>query len=245
MSDATPSRFGLLPMLGVGLLAGIAGAAAWDLSGLGQGARDEATQQWLLENPEMLRDMASALQSRDIEARIAPLRGRIETAYPGAVLGNPNGTVTLVEFSDYACGFCRQSVPDVAALVAANPDLKVVVHEYPILTPESADAARMALAAADQGKFAAFHNAMFAAGRPDAETIAEAAQRAGVDLAAARAAIESGKYEQHLAGNHALAGELGFSGTPSWVIGSEAFSGAVGHATLNGAILRARDAGEG
>lgn len=241
MPDTPPSRFGPLLTLAVGLLAGVAGAAAWDLSGFGQNARDAATREWLLDNPDMLRDMASALQSREIEARIAPLRGRIETAYPGAVLGNPNGTVTLVEFSDYACGFCRQSVSDVAALVAAHPDLRVVVHEYPILTPESADAARMALAAADQGKFAAFHHAMFAAGRPDAQTIAAAAQRAGIDLAAARAAIESGKYEEHLADNHALAGDLGFSGTPAWVVGSEAFSGAVGHATLNGAVLRARE----
>lgn len=245
MTQTPPSRFGLPVMLALGLLAGVAGAAAWDLSGLGQGARDRATRAWLLDNPEMLRDMASALQTREVEARIAPLRGQLEAGYPGAVLGNPNGTVTLVEFSDYACGFCRQSVPDVAALVAAHPDLRVVVHEYPILTPESADAARMALAAADQGKFAAFHDAMFAAGRPDAATIAEAARRAGMDLAEARTAIESGKYEQHLAGNHALAEELGFSGTPSWVVGGEAFSGAVGQATLNQAILRAREAREG
>lgn len=241
MPDTPPSRFGFVPMLAVGLLAGIAGAAAWDFSGLGRASRGEATRAWLVENPEVLRDMASALETKETEARIGPLRGRLEAAYPGAVLGNPNGKVTLVEFSDYACGFCRQSVPDVAALVAANPDLRVVVHELPILTPESADAARMALAAADQGKFAAFHTAMFAASRPDAGTIAQAARRAGVDLAKARAAIESGKYEAELADNHGLAGEMGFSGTPSWVIGSEAFSGAVGHAELNAAVLRARE----
>jgi protein-disulfide isomerase len=81
---------------------------------------------------------------------------------------------------------------------------------------------------------------MYEAGRPSTETIAAAAQKAGLDLAAARAAIDSGKYEAELADNHALAEELGFNGTPSWVIGNEAFSGAVGQAELNAAVLRAR-----
>jgi protein-disulfide isomerase len=241
MPETAPSRLGkLLPTVALALLAGLAGAAAWDLSGFGGASRGEATRQWLLDHPETLREMAAALQTRETEARIGPLRGRLEAAYPGAVLGNPDGKVTLVEFSDYACGFCRQSVADVAALVAANPDLRVVVQEFPILTPESADAARMALAAADQGKYEAFHNAMFAAGRPGAESIVQAAKRAGLDLAQAQAAIASGKYEAELKDNHALAAELGFNGTPSWVVGGEAFSGAVGHAELNAAVLRAR-----
>jgi len=241
MSDTQPSRFGR-PLLTVALalVAGVAGAAAWDLSGLGNSARDEATRAWLIENPEVLRDMASALQMKETSMRIEPVRDRIEAGYPGAVLGNPNGKLTLVEFSDYACGYCRASLPDVIALIASNPDLKVVVQEFPILSPESTDAARMALAAADQGKYEAFHNAMYEAGRPSTETIAAAAQKAGLDLAAARAAIDSGKYEAELADNHALAEELGFNGTPSWVIGNEAFSGAVGQAELNAAVLRAR-----
>lgn len=243
MSDTQPrsSPGRLLLTIAVALVAGVAGAAAWDFSGLGGASRGDATRAWLMENPEVLRDMASALQTKETEERIGPLRARFEAPYPGAVLGNPNGKLTLVEFSDYACGYCRQSLPDVAALIAANPDLKVVVQEFPILTPESADAARMALAAADQGKYEAFHNAMFEAGRPSPETIAQAAQKAGVDLATARAAIESGKYESKLGDNHALAQELGFSGTPSWVIGGQAFSGAVGLAELSAAVVRARE----
>lgn len=241
MSDTQPFRFGrILLTAGLALIAGGAGAAAWDLSGLGNTARDNATRAWLIENPEVLREMASALEAKETGARIGPLRGKLEAGYPGAVLGNPNGKLTLVEFSDYACGYCRASLPDVAALIAANPDLKVVVQEFPILTPESADAARMALAAADQGKYEAFHNAMYAAGRPGPETIAQAAKQAGVDLAAAHTAIKSGKYESKLADSHALAEEMGFNGTPSWVIGNEAFSGAVGSAELNAAVLRAR-----
>lgn len=241
MSDTQPSRLSrTILTAAVALVAGLAGAAAWDFSGLGSSVRGDATREWLVENPEVLRDMASALQAKETGARLGPLRDRIEAGYPGAVLGNPSGKVTLVEFSDYACGYCRASLADVAALVAANPDLKVVVQELPILAPESADAARMALAAADQGKYEAFHNAMYAAGSPSAETIADAARKAGLDVAAARAAIDSGKYEAELADNHALAEELGFNGTPSWVIGDEAFSGAVGEAELSAAVKRAR-----
>src|SRR5690606_39371302 len=124
MSYTQPPRFGrfgsILLTVAVALVAGGVGAAAWDFSGLGGSAHDDSTRAWLMENPEVLRDMASALQAKETEARIGPLRDRIEAGYPGAVLGNPNGTLTLVEFSDYACGYCRASLPDVTALLAAN-----------------------------------------------------------------------------------------------------------------------------
>src|SRR5690606_4479098 len=130
----------------IALVAGFTGAALWDLTGLG----GQTTRDYLMANPEVLPEAMGELQRRQQQAMIAPLRGELETPFPGAVLGNPNGTVTLVEFSDYACTYCRQSLADVDALIAANPDLKVVVREYPILMPESVDAARMALAAAQQ-----------------------------------------------------------------------------------------------
>jgi protein-disulfide isomerase len=148
--------------------------------------------------------------------------------------------VTLVEFSDYACTYCRQSVADVAALVAADPDLKVVMREYPILTPESVDAARMALAAAQQGRYARFHDAMFRLGPPTAETIAAAATQAGVDLDKARAAIATGAFDSQLQANAQLAVQLGVSGTPGWVIGDQALNGAVGRDKIGQAIEEAR-----
>src|SRR5690606_17533145 len=162
------------------------------------------------------------------------------TPFRGAVLGNPQGTVTLVEFSDYACTYCRQSVADVEALVAANPDLKVVVREFPILSPESVDAARMALAAAQQGRYAAFHDAMFRLGPPSAETIEAAATEAGVDLASARAAIATGMFDAQLQANANLAARLGISGTPGWVVGDQALNGAVGREAIGEAIAEAR-----
>jgi len=237
---ATLSSAQLLLVLALGLGGGLGGAALWDLTGLGTGTHNRATRDYLMAHPEVLPEAIQALQAKESQARLAPARAQLETAYPGAVLGNPEGAITLVEFSDYACGFCRQSVADVEKLIADNPDLRVVIREYPILAPESADAARMALAAADQGKFEAFHKAMFAVGRPSAETIEQAARTAGMDLAAARAAIEGGKYEPELAGNVSLARSLGFDGTPSWVVGESGFSGAVGASALADAIADAR-----
>jgi protein-disulfide isomerase len=222
--------------LPIALAAGFGGAALWDMTGLG----DRAVRNYLLANPEVLPEAIEVLQQREQQARVAPLRTELERPFPGAVLGNPAGKVTLVEFSDYACGYCRQSVEDVAALIAANPDLRVVVREYPILSPASADAARMALAAAQQGKFARFHEAMFRHGPPSAGTIEAAAKEAGLDLAAARAAIDAGAFEPHLQDNAMLAQQLGISGTPGWVIGDQALNGAVGQKALDEAIEEAR-----
>lgn len=221
----------------IALAAGFAGAALWDVTGLG----DKSTRAYLLANPEVLPEAMEVLQRREQQARIAPLRGELETAFPGAVLGNPAGSVTLIEFSDYACTYCRQSVADVASLIAANPDLRVVVREYPILSPESVEAARMALAAAQQGKFARFHDAMYRLGPPSAPAIEAAAAEAGVDLPKARTAIASGAFDLHLQSNAAMAQQLGISGTPGWVVGDKMLNGALGRQALGEAIAEARE----
>lgn len=221
----------------IAFIAGFAGAAAFSFSGLG----DDRTRDYLMANPEVLPEAMAELQRRDTAERIAPLRAELTEPFPGAVLGNPQGTITLIEFSDYACGFCRQSLADVNALIAENPDLRVVLREYPILSAESADAARMALAAAQQGRFEAFHNAMFAADGLSEEAIATAAESAGVELAAARAAIDAGTFETQLQNNVFLGQSLRLSGTPAFIIGDEVFNGAVGVEVLAEAIAEARD----
>lgn len=221
----------------IALAAGFAGAALWDVTGLG----DRSTRAYLLANPEVLPEAMDVLQQREQQARIGPLRNELEAPFPGAVLGNPAGSVTLVEFADYACTYCRQSVADVASLIAANPDLRVVIREYPILSPESVDAARMALAAAQQGKFARFHEAMYRLGPPSPESIRAAATEAGVDLARAEAAIAGGALDMQLRGNAALAQQLGISGTPGWVVGNQALNGAVGRDALGKAIEEASE----
>ncbi len=221
----------------ISLVAGFAGAAIFALSGLG----DNQTREYLLANPEVLPEAMEVLQGREMLARIDPLRSELETPFPGAVLGNPNGSVTLVEFTDYACSFCRSSVADVQRLIADNPDLKVVIREYPILAPESADAARMALAAAQQGRFEQFHNAMFAQGQVTPETIEAAAAQAGLDMERAQSAIATGMIDAQLQNNVFLARNLGISGTPAWIVGDRALNGAVGAEAIGRAIAEARE----
>jgi len=231
-------------VLGAALL-GFAGGWAWQATGAGRGATEAIVRNYILDHPEVLPEAMQRLQEREIAYRIAPLRAALETPYPGAVLGNPGGSVVLVEFADYACPFCRQSVGDVEALIAENADLKVVLREDPVLSEQSYEAARMALAAADQGRFRAFHKAMYAQDGISAQTIEAAAREAGLDLARARADIAAGKYDPELENNRQLAGAMGFSGTPSWVIGDQGFSGAVGKEALADAIEKARSAKAG
>lgn len=220
----------------VALFFGFGGAALWSATGLGNGQ----TREYLLENPDILPQMAENFQKQQAGERLSGVSEDVKTPFPGAVLGNPNGSVTLVEFTDYGCSFCRMSEPHIQALIAANPDLKVVIREWPIF--EGSDqAAKMALAAAKQGKFAEFHTAMFAAGGPSEENILSAATTAGIDLAKAQDVIDSPEAEVELAKNMSLAQQLGFSGTPSWVVGKEVFEGAIGEEGLQKAIDSARE----
>lgn len=223
-----------LPAALIALVCGFAGAWLFWLSGLG----GVQTERWLLAHPEVLPRMAEKLQANEAEKRLAGISGDLAKPFPGAVLGNPAGKIVMTEFTDYACTYCRQSLPDLQALIAANPELKIVVREWPIFEG-SDEAARMALAAARQGKYTRFHDAMFAHAPPTAASIERAAREAGLDLAAARTVAASPAVELELRTNQELARRLGFEGTPSWVIGDQAFSGAVGRDRLADAIARA------
>jgi len=234
-------------LLGLGLLVlAIGGAAGWLLRA-GQGpvgedraAVEKVVREYILAHPEILPEAMRNLQQKQNAQQLTGIRAEVERPFPGAVLGNPKGSVTLVEFTDFACTYCRQSVADVEALVAAHPDLKVVVRELPILSPQSADAARMALAAAEQGKYRAFHHAMFAAGRPSPETIDAAARAAGLDMARARTVAASAAVSAEINRNLEFAQTLEFNGTPSWIAGDDVFSGAVGIERMTEAVAAAR-----
>lgn len=210
------------------------------LSASNRAAMEEVVRSYILDHPEILPQAMDNLRKRENAKQLSSVSDDVTKPFPGAVLGNPNGKVTLVEFTDFACGYCRQSVADVNALIAANPDLKVVVRELPILSPGSVAAARMALAAAEQGKYAAFHNAMYAAGRPDDAGIAAAARAAGLDMDRARKFAAEPRVDAELARNVELARALGFNGTPSWAIGDQLMSGAVGKDKLAKAIADTR-----
>lgn len=234
MTD-TKSRSILFALLGLILL--IVGAiGGW----LFESRRTEETvKRTILENPEILPQAMQELQRREAEKQLTSVGDKLFEPFPGSVLGNPQGTVTLVEFTDFACTYCRTSVPDVDALIKEFPQLKVVVRQLPILSPQSAEAAKWGLAAAEQGRYAEFHHAMFAAGRPSAETIAAAAQTAGLDLTRARKALADPLVNAELSGNLDYARSLGIDGTPSWVVGDQLMTGAVGREALAKAIREA------
>ncbi len=234
------------------MLVAVAGAGGWlaarafsnpagGLSGGDRKAIETVVREYILEHPEILPQAMENLQHKSAKKALAAIEDDVKSPYPGAVLGNPNGKITLVEFSDFACGYCRQSVADIEELVKENPDLRIIVREMPILSEESAAAARMALAAAEQGKYAAFYHAMFAIGRPNAQTIEAAAQQAGMDLGKAKAAIAQPRIENEIARNLDFARQLGFNGTPSWIGGDRIVSGAVGADELAKILKEARN----
>ena len=215
----------------IALAAGFSGAGLWSIAGLGNGQ----TRDYLIENPDILPDMVDAWERQEAQEKLAAVSGDVESPFPGAVLGNPDGTKVLVEFTDYNCTYCRASLPHVQQLIAADPDLKVVVREWPIFEG-SEFPARMALAAAKQGKFADFHEALFALGSASEAGVEEAARRAGLDLERAREDAASGEVTAELARNRQAAQTIGFTGTPSWIAGGQAIEGAVGPERLAQAL---------
>ena len=246
MSEPAAPRRPFLTNAAIALLCAALGGVGgwwWEAHRTGGAERAEVERivhDYLLAHPEVLPEAMAVLEKRQNASQLSGVRGEVEKAAAGTVLGNPQGKVTLVEFTDYACGYCRRSVEDVDRLIAANPDLRVVVRELPILSPGSADAAKMAIAAAEQGRYAEFHRAMFASGNPDERTIAAAAAAAGLDLERARKVVAAPATEAELVRNMDLAKRLGFTGTPSWVVGEAMLSGAVGEDQLARAIADSR-----
>jgi protein-disulfide isomerase len=215
----------------IALVFGFAGAGLWSFSGLGHGE----VREYLVANPDILPEMAEAYQRNQAQRRLAGVANAVSVPFPGAVLGNPNGTKVLVKFTDYGCTFCRQSIAEVDKLIASDPQVKVVIREWPIFEGSEA-AARMGLAAARQGKYAAFYHAMFQLGPPSAATIAQAAQIAGLDMAAATQFAQSDAASAEIQRTMSLAQTLGFTGTPSWVAGGEVIEGLVPYERLEKAL---------
>lgn len=215
----------------VALVFGFLGAAAWSYAGLA----DNRTRAYLLDNPSILRDVAQALEAELARERLAQVASDIYAPFPGAVMGNPEGSRVLVEFTDYNCSYCEASMPDVERLIAEDPDLMVVLRELPQFQGSEA-AARMALAAGMQGKYAEFHEAMFRSGPANQETAEQVAEQIGLDLDQARQDAFSEQVTVELARNFSLAQALGFNGTPGWVAGDTLVAGYVGFDRMKEAL---------
>jgi protein-disulfide isomerase len=163
-------------------------------------------------------------------------RAALEVPFASSWKGSAQPDVTLVEFFDYACPYCKSSNPAVARLVSEDKGLRVVYRELPILGPDSLMAARLSLRASQLGRFAQFNDALWAAGRPGPQTNAAAAQAAGIPATLPN----DPQAEAELKRNFDLAGKLGASGTPLFIVGHKVLNGAVGYDALKSAIAEAR-----
>jgi protein-disulfide isomerase len=193
-------------------------------------------RQGLLADPKILTETVEALRDAQYAPMLAVNRAALETPFASSWKGAAKPEVTLVEFFDYACPYCKASNPAIDRLIEEDKGLRVVYRELPILGPDSITSARLSLQASKLGRFGKFHDTLWAAGRPAADTNAQAAQAAGI----APTPAADPEIDAELNRNMKLAGELGATGTPLFVIGDKVMNGAVGYDMLKDAIAKAR-----
>ena len=227
----TENRGSLLPAI-VGGIIGSAITAGGLLLAAPQLISGKVVRQAMLDDPQILVDAADVLRDRQYAPTLSNTRTQIEVPFASSWKGAEKPEVVLVEFYDYACPYCKASNPHVDQLVRENPKLRVVYRELPILGPNSVEAARLSLAASKAGRFHQFHNALYAAGRPAPDTNAAAARIANIPATPA----EDAAIEAELKKNFQLAGQLGATGTPLFVVGDRVLSGAVGYDALKKAV---------
>jgi protein-disulfide isomerase len=207
---------------------------------------------YLLEYPEVLMEAINILEARrkadTLQADAALIAASREQLYndPNSwVSGNPEGDVTLVEFSDYRCGYCKKAHPEVKELLKRDPNIRLVVKEFPILGPDSMAAGRMALAALDldPANFETLNDALMNFEGQLIEPVAyQIASGAGYDIAALRERAASAEIEARISDNYALARTLGLQGTPSFILGNRIIRGYLPIEQMLAAVADARAA---
>lgn len=242
---ARPRRTGRTLVLGALALgaAAAAYAASTTTATVPQGDRsaiEQVVRDYLMEHPEVIREAMQKLEQKRVAAIVDENRTELETPRAGAWDGAEKGDVTLVAFMDYACGYCRASLPDLERLVRDDPKLRIVYRELPIISEGSPAAARVSLYAAENGRFREFHKAMYAEGGVDTDKIMAAAKKAGLDPAKAKAELTNAARNEAITADVRLAQSLEAQGTPLFVIGDKLFYGAVGYDQLKDAIDAAR-----
>lgn len=208
----------------------------------------ELVAETLRENPELVLEALQTLETRQIEAEAAAAlavlnneRNLLERDPNAPVLGNPEGDVTVVEFFDYNCPYCKRAMPEVASLLAEDKNVRLVLREWPILSEGSAFAARAALASRKQGKYPEFHDALMGMrGQVEAQTVLRTAAEVGLDVEKLKADMLAPEVEEHIATSMRLAEALGFSGTPSFVVGDQLIPGFVDKAQLAEVVAAVR-----
>ncbi|GIX14971.1 MAG: DSBA oxidoreductase [Paracoccaceae bacterium] len=220
-----------------GLMAGIPAAAEEIAPGLERDAFRAEVRAYLLENPEVILEAIRILEQRrklaEATAELDLVRAHAEELRNDGyshVAGNPDGSLTVVEFFDYRCGYCKRAHPDVKTLIRTNPDIRFVMKEFPILGPESLTAARAAMAALRQGGkiYEDFSDRLMSFGGALTDAVIDRlAERSGVDVARMRADMDSPEITAELERTRKLAEALRIGGTPTFVIGDKIVRGFV------------------
>ncbi|TCL70496.1 DsbA family protein [Rhizobium sp. BK251] len=214
----------------------------------------EFIKQYLIENPEIMLDVQSALEKKQEAARlhqatkaVGENKNAIFNAKYDVTLGNPKGDVTIVEFFDYNCGYCRHALSDMDEILKKDKNVRFVLKEFPILGPDSVAASKVsdAFRKLAPEKYADFHRTMLNSdGRASEESAIGVATSLGVTEEAIRKEMEESPNDDSVKETYMLATSLGLTGTPSYVIGNEAVSGAVGVDTLEQKVGNMRACGK-
>jgi protein-disulfide isomerase len=214
----------------------------------------EFIREYLIANPDILIDVQEALQARQQEAQLAKAQAAIGThektifSSPYDIsLGNPEGDVTVVEFFDYNCGYCKRALTDMDAILAKDKNVRFVLKELPILGPDSLAAHKVSAAVRDFApeKYGEFHRALLGgAGRATEESAIALAATLGMSEADIRKTMEEKPHDDAIRETYTLANDLGITGTPSYVIARETVFGAVGADEINEKIANVRSCGK-
>lgn len=214
----------------------------------------EIVKNYLIEHPDVLIDVQQALEKKQDEARMAQAKVAVEQnrseifdASYDLSLGNPHGKITVVEFFDYNCGFCKRAISDMDTIIKKHPDVRFVLKEFPILGQDSVAAHRVsdAFRHIAPAKYGQFHRELLGGEEHATEARAlEVAASLGVSEEQIRAQIKKSDNSASVKETYALAHKLGITGTPTYVVGDEAIFGAVGAETLDQKVANVAQCGK-
>ena len=229
-----------------------AAASAQSFNDAQRGEIQQIMKDYLLTHPEILEEVSAELTKRqaaaEAEKHAAAVSANANTIFNsprGVIVGNKDGDVTFVEFFDYNCGYCKRAMMDMMELMKADPKLKVVLKEFPVLSAGSVEAAQVGVAVRMQDptgkKYLDFHQKLLTGrGAADKARAMAVAKEVGLDMAKLEKDLGSAEVRNTLEENFKLAEAMGMNGTPSYVIGKQVVIGAVGVENLREKISNAR-----
>lgn len=211
----------------------------------------ELVREYILENPEIITEAITILQAKQETEKLdrqketlRQLQSELRNPPENTVIGNPDGDVTVVEFFDYNCGYCKTMFDTVLDTVQGNNDIRLVLIEFPILGPMSVTASKAALASRNQGLYGPFHQAMMShKGGLSEPTIMTLARGVGIDVDRLQKDMKNPELDEIIGKNREIAQKLEINGTPALVIGDALIPGAISADQLNDLILQAQSAG--